>query len=65
MITVEVEGGFVLVAEVYPSLGRDLHMVSGDRFYRRAEARTVRMAEPEIREAYSRISISALALRSR
>jgi hypothetical protein len=62
VVTVEVEGGFVVVAEVYPSLGRDLHMVSGDRFYRRAEARTVKMAEPEIREAYSRISISALAL---
>ena len=62
VVTVEVEGGFVLVAEVYPSLGRDLHMVSGDRFYKRAEARTVRMTEPEIREAYNRISVSALAL---
>jgi hypothetical protein len=62
VVEVEVEGGFVLVAEVYPSLGRDLHMVSGDRFYRRGEARTLKMTEPEIREAYSRISIGSLAL---
>jgi hypothetical protein len=59
---VDVEGGFVLVVEIYPSLGRDLHMVEGDRFYRRGEARTIKMSEPEIREAYARISISALAL---
>lgn len=62
VVSVEVEGGFVLIAEVYPSLGRDLHMVSGDRFYRRGEARTQKMTEPEIREAYNRISISSLAL---
>jgi hypothetical protein len=62
VVTVKVAVGFVLVAEVYPSLGRDLHMVSGDRFYRRAETRTVKMSEPEIREAYNRISISSLAL---
>ncbi len=62
VVSVEVEGGFVLVAEVYASFGRDLHMVSGDRFYRRGEARTQKMTEPEIREAYTRISISTLAL---
>ncbi|HKI05007.1 MAG TPA: ATP-binding protein [Thermoanaerobaculia bacterium] len=62
IVSVEIEGGHVLVAEVYPSLGRDLHMVSGDRFYRRAEARTIKMTEPEIREAYNRISISSLSL---
>lgn len=62
VVSVEVEGRFVLVAEVYPSLGRDLHMVSGDRFYRRGEARTQKMTEPEIREAYNRIAISSLAL---
>jgi schlafen family protein len=62
VVSVEVEGGFVLVAEVYPSFGRDLHMVSGDRFYRRGEARTQKMTEPEIREVYNRISISSLAL---
>lgn len=60
--SVAVEGGFVLIAEVYPSFGRNLHMVSGDRFYRRGEARTQKMTEPEIREAYQRISISSLAL---
>jgi hypothetical protein len=37
-------------------------MVSGDRFYRRAETRTVKMSEPEIREVYNRISMSSLAL---
>jgi Putative DNA-binding domain len=62
VVPVEVEGGFVLVAEVYPSLGRDLHMITGDRFYRRGEARTLKMTEPEIREAYNRIAISSLAL---
>lgn len=59
---VKVEGGFVLVAEVYSSLGRDLHMVSSDRFYKRGETRTVKMTEPEIRESYQRISISNLAM---
>jgi hypothetical protein len=59
---VSVEGGFVLVAEVYPSLGRDLHMVSHDRFYRRGETRTTKMTEPEVREAYFRISTSSHAL---
>lgn len=62
VVSVEVQGGFVLIAEVYSSSGRELHMVSGDRFYRRGEARTYKMTEPEIREAYSRISLSALAL---
>lgn len=59
---IQVEGGFVLVVEVYPSLGRDLHMVNGDRFYRRGEARTVKMTEPEIREAYLRISTNSITL---
>ncbi len=62
VVSIEVDGGFVLVAEVYPSSGRELHMVSGDRFYRRGETRNHKMTEPEIREAYNRISISALAL---
>src|SRR5215217_6189220 len=62
VVQVDVEGGFVLVVEVYPSFGRDLYMVTGDRFYKRGEARTQKMTEPEIREAYNRIAISFLTL---
>lgn len=56
-----VEGGFVLVVEVYDSFGRDLHMVTGygeSRFYRRHSQGTFPMSEPEIREAYVRIAAS-------
>lgn len=59
---VSVTGGFVLILEVYPSYDRDLHMVIGykeSRFYRRGEQSTLRMTEPEIREAYSRVAVSA------
>ena len=52
-------GQFVLIAEVPPSVGIDLHMVSayGDRrFYRRGEKGVLPMTEPEVREAYSRIA---------
>ncbi|NQU22520.1 MAG: ATP-binding protein [Candidatus Nealsonbacteria bacterium] len=62
---VSVSGGFVLVVEVYPAYGGDLHLVTGfkeNRFYRRGEQRTVLMTEPEIREAYARIAASRLAL---
>lgn len=55
------QGGFVLVAEAYDSIGRDLHMVSGyneGRFYRRHSQGTYLMTEPEIREAYARIASS-------
>lgn len=60
---VEIENGFILVAEVYPSGGRDLHMVNGGCFYRRGESRTVKMTEPEIREAYTRLAVGSLTLR--
>lgn len=56
---VPVQGGFVLVAEAYDSIGRDLHMVSGyneGRFYRRHSQGTYLMTEPEIRESYARIA---------
>lgn len=62
---VSVARGFCLVVEVYPSSGRDLHMVSayGDqRFYRRGEQSVMRMTEAEIREAYRRIATSTLQL---
>src|SRR6202034_2403067 len=60
---IEVGAGFVLVVEVYPSTGRDLHMVIHDhRFYRRGEARTLLMSEPEIREAYRSLTIASQAL---
>jgi Putative DNA-binding domain len=63
MRELEVDGGFVLVVEVYPSMGRDLHMVIHDhRFYRRGEARTLMMSEPEIREAYRNLTIASQAL---
>jgi Putative DNA-binding domain len=54
-------GGFVLAVEVYDSLGRDLHIVSGygeARFYRRHPKGVFPMTEPEIREAYMRIAAS-------
>jgi hypothetical protein len=61
--SVQVGGGYVLVVEVIPSLGRDLHMVITDqRFYRRGETRTILMSEPEIREAYTRIASGAILL---
>ena len=62
---VTVSGGLALVVEIYPSSGLDLHMATGygeGRFYRRGERRTIRMTEPEIREAYSRIAASTAAL---
>jgi hypothetical protein len=61
MKKVEMAGGFALVVEVYPSYDRDLHMVTAyreGRFYRRGEQRTVRMTEPEIRQAYARIAVA-------
>lgn len=65
MYRVDVDSGYVLVVEVYPSYSRDLHMVSGFkqyRFYRRGEYRTIPMSEPEIREAYLRIAASRYAI---
>ena len=65
MHRVQVNGGYVLVVEVYPSFARDLHMVSGfkqHRFYRRGEYRTIPMSEPEVREAYLRIAASRYAI---
>ena len=62
---VPVNGGFVLIVEVYPAYSGDLYMVTGfneKRFYRRGEQRTVLMTEPEIREAYARIAASRRAL---
>ena len=59
------ENEFVLVVEVYPSYSQDLHMVTGQhesRFYRRNDQCVVPMTEPEIREAYTRIAASHLAL---
>ena len=56
---VTVDGGVVLVLELYPSFGLDLHMVTAydeGRFYRRAEQRVYRMSEAEVREAYARIA---------
>lgn len=58
-------GGFVLVVEVYDSLGRELHMVSGygeDRFYRRHPQGVFPMTEAEVREAYMRIAASRVDL---
>jgi hypothetical protein len=55
---VSVAGGYVVVVEVYPSSGTDLHMVTAygeTRFYRRGPIGVVPMSEPEIREAYIRI----------
>jgi hypothetical protein len=60
---VPVTGGFVLVVEIYPSVGRDLHMVTTSRrFYRRGETRSIHMSEPEIREAYTRIAANSATL---
>lgn len=64
---IPVSGGFAYVVEVYPSMGRDLHMVSayGDmRFYRRSESHTMKMTEPEVREAYVRIASAHSDLQS-
>jgi hypothetical protein len=61
---VSVPGGSVLVLEVYAS-PVDLHMVSGYddfRYYRRGPKGTIKMTEPEIREAYARISAIKRAL---
>lgn len=60
-----VAGGFALVVEIYSSYGEELHMAVGYgeyRFHRRAEQRSVLMAEPEIREAYARIAVRTQAL---
>jgi hypothetical protein len=52
---VPVEGGIVLVVEVYSSVA-DLHMVTGyqeHRYYRRGAKGNVPMTESEVREAYA------------
>lgn len=62
---VPVQGGHVLVVEVFPSYSRDLHMVTGlkeHRFYRRGECRTILMFESEVREAYARVAASRYAI---
>jgi hypothetical protein len=58
MESVDVAGGYVLVVEVQPSNGLDLHMVVGSkegRFYRRDTKGNRPLSEPDIREAYTRI----------
>lgn len=65
MRKVPVTEGFVLIVEIYSSYGEELHMAVGygeNRFYRRAEQRSILMAEPEIREAYARIAVRTQAL---
>jgi hypothetical protein len=60
--------GHVLALEVYPASQLDLHMVTGygdNRFYRRGPSGVVPMTEPEIREAYYRISESRGSLDAR
>src|SRR6266699_3723458 len=55
---VPVQGGTVLVVEVYPST-TDLHMVSGyaeHRYYKRGAKGNIVMTEPEVRETYARIT---------
>ncbi len=62
---VDVPGGYALIADVFPSLGNDLHMVTGFkdlRFHKRNSNGTFVMSEPEIRESYMRIAISRQAL---
>ncbi len=62
---IDVPGGYALVADVFPSLGNDLHMVTGFkdlRFHKRNSNGTFVMSEPEIRESYMRIALSRQAL---
>lgn len=57
--------GYFLLVEVYPSLGNDLHMVTGYkdfRFYKRGDQGTTPMTEPEVREAYARVALRRAAL---
>jgi hypothetical protein len=59
MVKVPVTGGFVLTVEILPS-SLDLYMVTAyneARYYRRDERAVRRMTEPEIREAYARITL--------
>jgi hypothetical protein len=64
---INVAGGYVIVVDVFPSLGNDLHMVAGYRnfrFHRRNDSGTYIMPEPEVREAYVRIAVARQALES-
>jgi hypothetical protein len=68
MHSIPVTGGKVLVLEVYPSFGIDLHMVTGygeNRFYRRGPKGVVPMTEPEIRDAYIHVAESRASLETR
>lgn len=61
-------GGHVLVLEVSPSLGLDLHMVTAygeHRFYTRGSKGVVPMTEPEVRAAYTRIAEHRASLEAR
>jgi len=67
MAHVPVNGGVVLVVEVYRS-ETDLHMVTGyseNRFYRRGARGNVLMTEPEVREAYAQIGTTRASLERR